>query len=159
MAGRTRENHGRNFRTRENRTGQKVSQFHDSYKIIIIIIMIMMMIIIIIPVIVFMQGVYNYIPETNHVSAVQRVAAVLYLQSVLHVMLFVRYIQCCSCSVFTVCATCNVICTVYTVLQLFCIYSLCYMYCYFASEICFALLHQHFPQSVQCPIWLFCAVL
>jgi len=37
------------------------------------------------------------------------VAAVLYLQSVLHVMLFVRYIQCCSCSVFTVCATCNVI--------------------------------------------------
>jgi magnesium-transporting ATPase (P-type) len=28
---------------------------------------------------------------------------------------FLRYIQCCSCSVFTVCATCNVI------------YSLCYM--------------------------------
>jgi len=55
------------------------------------------------------------------------VAAVLYLQFVLHVMLFVRYIQCCSCSVFTVCATCNVICTVYAVLQLFCIYSLCYM--------------------------------
>jgi hypothetical protein len=32
-----------------------------------------------------MQGIYNYIPETNHVS---RVSAVLYLQFVLHVMLF-----------------------------------------------------------------------
>jgi hypothetical protein len=36
----------------------------------------------------FMQGIYNYIPETNHVSTVYSVAAVLYLQSVLHVMLF-----------------------------------------------------------------------
>jgi len=35
-----------------------------------------------------MQGIYNYIPETNHVSTVYSVAAVLYLQSVLHVMLF-----------------------------------------------------------------------
>ena len=66
------------------------------YFIIIIII-----IIIIILVITFMQGIYNYIPvkylltyllhgvpETNHVSRVYSVAAVLYLQSVLHVMLF-----------------------------------------------------------------------
>ena len=33
-------------------------------------------------------GIYNYIPETNHVSRVYSVAAVLYLQFVLHVMLF-----------------------------------------------------------------------
>jgi len=35
-----------------------------------------------------MQGIYNYIPETNHVSWVYTFAAVLYLQFVLHVMLF-----------------------------------------------------------------------
>jgi hypothetical protein len=35
-----------------------------------------------------MQGTYNYIPETNHASRVYSVAAVLYLQFVLHVMLF-----------------------------------------------------------------------
>jgi len=34
-----------------------------------------------------MQGTYKYIPETNHVSKVYSVAAVLYLQFVLHVML------------------------------------------------------------------------
>jgi hypothetical protein len=50
-----------------------------------------------------MHANYNYVPETNHVYTVYSVAAVLYLQSVLHVTLF------------TVCATCNVI------------YSLCYM--------------------------------
>ena len=36
----------------------------------------------------FMCSIYNYIPETRHVSTVYSVAAVLYLQSVLHVMLF-----------------------------------------------------------------------
>jgi len=47
-------------------------------------------IIIIILVITFMQDIYiyNYILETNHVSRVYSVAAVLYLQFVLHVMLF-----------------------------------------------------------------------
>ena len=35
-----------------------------------------------------MQGIYNYAPETNHVSRVYSVAAVLYLQIVPHVMLF-----------------------------------------------------------------------
>jgi hypothetical protein len=45
-------------------------------------------IIIIILVITCMQGIYNYIPETNDVSRVYSVAAVLYLQFVLHVMLF-----------------------------------------------------------------------
>jgi hypothetical protein len=33
-----------------------------------------------------MQGIYNYIPETNHVSRVYNVSAVLYLQFMLHVM-------------------------------------------------------------------------
>jgi Na+/H+-dicarboxylate symporter len=47
-------------------------------------------IIIIIPVIIitFMLSIYNYIPETNHVSRVYSVAAVLYLQFVLNVILF-----------------------------------------------------------------------
>ena len=44
-------------------------------------------IIIIILVITLMPGIYHYIPETNHVSRVHSFAAVLCLQSVLHVML------------------------------------------------------------------------
>jgi len=36
----------------------------------------------------FMQGIYNYIPETKHVSRVYSASAVMYLQFVLHVMLF-----------------------------------------------------------------------
>ena len=35
-----------------------------------------------------MQGIYKYMPETNHVSMVYGVPAVLYVQFVLHVMLF-----------------------------------------------------------------------
>ena len=35
----------------------------------------------------FMQVIYNYVPETNHVSTLHSVAAVLYLQFVLHVLL------------------------------------------------------------------------
>jgi hypothetical protein len=35
-----------------------------------------------------MRGIYNYIPETYYVCRVCSVAAVLYLQFVLHVMLF-----------------------------------------------------------------------
>jgi len=35
-----------------------------------------------------MQCTYNYIPETNHVSMLYSVAAVLYLQTMLHVLLF-----------------------------------------------------------------------
>ena len=35
-----------------------------------------------------MKGMYNYIPQTNHFSRVYSVAAVLYLQFVLDVMLF-----------------------------------------------------------------------
>ena len=57
----------------------------DCWQIIIIIIII---IIITILVITFMQAIYNYIPETRNVSRVRNVAAVLYLQSVVHVRLF-----------------------------------------------------------------------
>ena len=39
-------------------------------------------------VITFVQDIYKYILETNHVSRVYSVAVVLYLQFVLHVMLF-----------------------------------------------------------------------
>jgi hypothetical protein len=38
--------------------------------------------IIIILVIIFMQGIYNYIPKTNHFSRAYSVAAVVYLQFV-----------------------------------------------------------------------------
>jgi hypothetical protein len=35
-----------------------------------------------------MQGIYNYIPETNHAYKVYGVSAMLYFETVLHVMLF-----------------------------------------------------------------------
>ena len=62
-------------------------------------------VIIMIP-ITFMDGVYNYIPETNHISAVYSVASVLYLQSVPHVMLF---------------RPCNMFCTVTPALPAVCV--------------------------------------
>ena len=40
-----------------------------------------------IPIVTFTQGIYNYIPATNRVYMVHNVAAVLYLQSMLHAML------------------------------------------------------------------------
>ena len=50
--------------------------------------------IIIVLVITFLQGFYNYIPESNPVSRVYRVAAVLYLQRVLHynIIRLVKYV-------------------------------------------------------------------
>jgi len=45
-------------------------------------------VIIIILAITIMQGIYNYKPEINHVSRAHSVAAVLYVQSVLHVVVF-----------------------------------------------------------------------
>jgi hypothetical protein len=59
--------------------------WHYGNRAVIIIIII---IIIIIFVIAFMQVIYNYIPETNYVSSVYSVAAVPYIQFMLHVMLF-----------------------------------------------------------------------
>jgi len=54
----------------------------------VLLLLLFIIIIIIILVITFLQGIYNYIPETNHVSRVYSVPAVLYLQFVLRVMLF-----------------------------------------------------------------------
>jgi len=59
----------------------------NCYVIVIIIISIIIIIIIIL-VITFMKSIYSLIPETNHVSRVYSVAAVLFLQFVLSVMLF-----------------------------------------------------------------------
>ena len=69
----------------------------------IIIIIIIIIVFIIFLVITFMQGIYNCIPETNHISRVY-----------------------CSCSVFTVRATCNVMSTVKYVLYFY-IIALCSM--------------------------------
>jgi len=52
-----------------------ISAFHEF--IIIIIIVIIIIIIIIIVGISFMQGIYTYIPETNHVPREHCVAAIL----------------------------------------------------------------------------------
>jgi len=51
-------------------------------------IIIIIIIIITTTTITYMQGIYNYIPETIHVSRVYSVAAVVYLQFVLHIWLF-----------------------------------------------------------------------
>jgi len=48
-----------------------------------------------------MQDIYNYVPETSHVSRLYSVAAVLYLQSVLRVMLFLPWNAVCT---FTLCS-------------------------------------------------------
>ena len=58
----------------------------------------------------FIQNIYNYIPETNHVSTVYRVVAVLYLHFALHVMLFRMLTMFCTfTSVLSeVCAQCPV---------------------------------------------------
>jgi hypothetical protein len=53
-----------------------------------------------------MQGIYNYIPETKHVSKLYSVVAVLYLQFVLHVMLF---------------RPCNMLCTFTLALSALCV--------------------------------------
>ena len=45
-------------------------------------------IIIIVIIVTFRQGIYNYIPETNHVSSVHSDAAFLKLQFMAHVMVF-----------------------------------------------------------------------
>ena len=45
-------------------------------------------IIIIIIIVTCIQSMYNYTHKTNHVTTLYSVAAVLYLQSLLHVMLF-----------------------------------------------------------------------
>ena len=58
------------------------------FVITIIVIIIIIVVIVIVIVITSMQGIYNYIPETHHVLRVYSISDVLYLQFVLHVMLF-----------------------------------------------------------------------
>ena len=50
--------------------------------------MLVVVVVVAVVIITFIQGIHNYVPETNHVTTVYSVAAVLYLQFVLHVMLF-----------------------------------------------------------------------
>ena len=54
---------------------------------IVVVVVIVTAVVVVVVVLTFMQGIYNYIPETNLASRVYSVAAVLYLQFVLHVML------------------------------------------------------------------------
>jgi hypothetical protein len=56
--------------------------------VITIIIIIIIFVIVIVIVMFSMQGIYNHIPETHHVSRVYNIAGILYLQYVIHVMLF-----------------------------------------------------------------------
>ena len=56
-----------------------------------------------------MQGIYSYIPETNHVSVVYSIAAVLYLQFVLYVISPMKCVLCFYISTFrSMCAVPNV---------------------------------------------------
>ena len=67
-------------------------------------------IIIIIFVTTFKQAIYSYIPVTKHVSRLYSVAAVLYLQFVLHVMLFRMLNMFCTftLALSAVCAQCKI---------------------------------------------------
>ena len=60
-----------------------VGKTHEIVQRIIIIIIIIIKLLI-----TFIHGIYNYVPETLPVSRVRTVPALLYLQFVLHVMLF-----------------------------------------------------------------------
>ena len=62
-----------------------VNTVYGAYHIIIIIIIITITIFDI----AFMQHIYNYIPDTNHVTRIYSFEAFLYLQFVLYVMLFI----------------------------------------------------------------------
>jgi len=73
-----------------------VVTIHGAYIVSFSVESIIIIIIIVNIIIIFtlMQGIYNYTPETSHVSRVYRVAGALYLQFMLHVMLF------CPCNMF-----------------------------------------------------------
>jgi flagellar basal body-associated protein FliL len=55
---------------------------------IIIIIIIIVVVVVVVVVATFMQGIYNYIPETNHASRVYNFAGILDLQFMLYTVLF-----------------------------------------------------------------------
>ena len=69
-------------------SGDGTGQMAQPLMFMMMMIIIIIIIIIIILVITYMQGINNYIPETNRVSTVYSVAAVLYIQFMLYVMLF-----------------------------------------------------------------------
>jgi hypothetical protein len=50
-----------------------------------------MVIEVVLVVVIFMQGIYNSTVETNHVSRVYSIAAILYLQIKVHVRLFLKF--------------------------------------------------------------------
>ena len=52
------------------------------------LVLLLLLLLLLLIVITFMQGIYSYIPETNHVSRVFSVTAILYLQFMLNVMLY-----------------------------------------------------------------------
>ena len=56
--------------------------------LLLLLVVVVVVVVVVVFVITFMQDIYNYIPEANHISAVYSAAAVRYLQFVLHVMLF-----------------------------------------------------------------------
>ena len=55
---------------------------------VIIIVTIVVVVVVVVVIVAFKQSIYSYIFETNHVSRVYSVTAVLYLQFVICVMLF-----------------------------------------------------------------------
>ena len=61
---------------------------HDSLLLFIIIIIISSSVITVITTITVRQDIYNYIPETNNISGVYSVAAVLYSKFVVHTVQF-----------------------------------------------------------------------
>ena len=81
-----------------------------SHKNVIIIITIVAVMIIFIFLVKFIHGTCNYIPETNHVVRVYNVADVLYLQFMLHIMLFHMLNMFCTFTLVlsTVCVQCPI---------------------------------------------------
>ena len=57
-----------------------------------------------------MHGIYNYMPETNQVTWVYSIAALLYLQYMLHVMLLAMLNTVCTCTLAlpAVCVQCPI---------------------------------------------------
>ena len=115
----------------------------------IIIIIIIVVIIIIILFITFVEGIYNYIPETNHVTRVHSVAAILYLSFVLHVMLFRLWnmFWTFTLALPTVCVQCPI--------WLFCCYCYNYYYYYYYYYYMF-LAKENWPANIpwtSCICW------
>ena len=57
-----------------------------------------------------MHGIYNYVPKTSQVTTVHSVAALLYLQYMLHVMLLAMLNMVCTCilALPAVCVQCPI---------------------------------------------------